>query len=387
MEFETAEQVAKRENVTVRTVQLWAKEGKIEGAKKVGRDWLIPVNASVSKKPADSSDTSVFLPFTAKFTKDQSFSEFISTIKSDEERILATGEYYYFTGQCDKAVESVYDLLTSPNPAIYFSASIIYFYSKLALGMTHLANLSMKNIQERLSKILSEKTDDRTTAIAVFACSLLSAQLHIPDKKIPPLEDYIKYLDGGVKYFALNIIAYNAFLKKDYSRAYGLAEATLIMMPEKYCVTGIHLHTLDAICLMQLTNPKDAKRHFASAFEFAEKERLFAPFVEYHLLLQGVLEAQLKKTHPKEYQFINELSARFGAGWRGVHNEVLNKTVADNLTTTEFIIAMLYHHNWRIKEIAAHIGLSERTIKNYLQIIYQKLGINGKKDLEQFMIN
>lgn len=44
MNFESATDAAKRLQVNVRTIQKWAKEGKIEGAKKVGRDWMIPLN-------------------------------------------------------------------------------------------------------------------------------------------------------------------------------------------------------------------------------------------------------------------------------------------------------------------------------------------------------
>lgn len=39
----------------------------------------------------------------------------------------------------------------------------------------------------------------------------------------------------------------------------------------------------------------------------------------------------------------------------------------------EFTIAMLYNRNWRIKEIAFHLEMSERTVKNYLSTIYEKL--------------
>ena len=32
------------------------------------------------------------------------------------------------------------------------------------------------------------------------------------------------------------------------------------------------------------------------------------------------------------------------------------------------------------------MNLSPRTITNTIQVIYQKLGISGKRDLEQFML-
>ena len=50
MGFETAKEAAERLGCTVRAVQKWANEGKLPGAKKQGRDWMIPSNAV---KPSD----------------------------------------------------------------------------------------------------------------------------------------------------------------------------------------------------------------------------------------------------------------------------------------------------------------------------------------------
>ena len=45
MEFITVQQAANNFGVNVRTIQKWAKEGKLLGAKRVGRVWLIPDDA------------------------------------------------------------------------------------------------------------------------------------------------------------------------------------------------------------------------------------------------------------------------------------------------------------------------------------------------------
>ena len=42
--YETVRQAALRLGVTERTIQLWAKSGQLAGARKVGRDWMIPAD-------------------------------------------------------------------------------------------------------------------------------------------------------------------------------------------------------------------------------------------------------------------------------------------------------------------------------------------------------
>lgn len=62
MKFETVVQAAARLGVTVRAIQKWAKEGKLKGAQKVGRDWMIPVD-SIVKGSTTTASTSTKIPY------------------------------------------------------------------------------------------------------------------------------------------------------------------------------------------------------------------------------------------------------------------------------------------------------------------------------------
>jgi len=50
MDFMTVKQASEKWNTHIRVIQELCKNGRIEGASRVGRDWLIPKDA---KKPAD----------------------------------------------------------------------------------------------------------------------------------------------------------------------------------------------------------------------------------------------------------------------------------------------------------------------------------------------
>lgn len=47
---------------------------------------------------------------------------------------------------------------------------------------------------------------------------------------------------------------------------------------------------------------------------------------------------------------------------------------------------MLYNRKWTIKEIAHHMQVSERTVKKHLDVIYDKLNIHSRQELEQYML-
>ena len=93
-----------------------------------------------------------------------------------------------------------------------------------------------------------------------------------------------------------------------------------------------------------------------------------------------MVEVCLKEKEPESFQKITDIVYKFSAGWRKVHKIAEHREIADNLSTTEFTVAMLYNRKWTIKEIAHHMQVSERTV------IYDKLNIHSRQELEQYML-
>lgn len=60
--------------------------------------------------------------------------------------------------------------------------------------------------------------------------------------------------------------------------------------------------------------------------------------------------------------------------------------VADDLTTTEFAIAMLAARDWTTQEIAEHLKISANTVKTHLSETMRKLHVENRKDLKQYML-
>jgi len=110
------------------------------------------------------------------------------------------------------------------------------------------------------------------------------------------------------------------------------------------------------------------------------------PFVEHYSILQGLLENNIKKHDVENYDKIIALTRTYNTSWYQVYNQKTKSKVSNELTPTEFTIAMLYSRNWRAKEIASHMHISERTVTNYIQVIYEKLNINGRKELENYLL-
>ena len=57
----------------------------------------------------------------------------------------------------------------------------------------------------------------------------------------------------------------------------------------------------------------------------------------------------------EDFKRIIDITYRFSSCWRRVHNPITGHDVADDLTTTEFAIAMLAARGWTTQEIAQRV--------------------------------
>ena len=118
----------------------------------------------------------------------------------------------------------------------------------------------------------------------------------------------------------------------------------------------------------------------------ARPDDLIEGFGEHHGLLGAMLEAVIKPGWPEDFKRIIDITYRFSAGWRRVHNPLTGHDVADDLTTTEFAIAMLAARDWTTREIAEHLHISVNTAKKHISEAMRKLNVQNRKDLKQYML-
>ena len=388
MKFETAAQAAGRLGVTVRAVQKWAKEGKIEGAKKIGRDWMIPFNLTQSELEVEVGDIKgvIYPLFQLPRTSGDIFKN-ANAIFDTDKRNLTLAQIYYFMGDLDKTIELTEPYLLSENIGDRLEAALFYAFSHLCGNHIHKTRFAAELIYDEIDKLdLNDETLATQNAIKIFTAVVVKTQLHIPFNNVPLIESYIKYLPEGLRLMACYLSAYKAYLAKDYERSIGIAQTGLNCTKENYPICEMYCHIICAIDYINLLKTDDANACIQKAWEIAHKYGMFMPFVEHYSLFQGLLESNFKKTHPKDYNNVLSLARRYNTGWFTTYNARNEGSVTFELTPTEFTIAMLYSRGWRAKEIAAHIHISERTVSNYIQIIYEKLNINGRKDLENYLL-
>lgn len=403
MGWMTAAEAAREWGVTPRRVQVLCAEGRVAGAERFGRAWRIPEDAP---KPADPRragapaaptsaagaedaapaplSLSALMPLMATPFAPGRAAGAAASLPEGAPRDIARAELAYFTGRAEDAAAAAEPYLGHGDPGARLSACLICAYANLSLGRIDGARRSLEAARGALS---GAPADPRLAAAGAFVAQAASVLLHLPaPEAAQPAPDPLPLLPPGLRLFACYVRAHRLYLEGSYELAYGMTVGALAMADETYPMPAIYLHLASVMSLMALRRTDEARQHVLAAWELARPDGLIEPFGEHHGLLGGMLEAAIKPAWPDDFRRIIDITYRFSAGWRRVHNPATGDDVADNLTTTEFAACMLAARDWTNAQIAEHLGVSVNTVKSCLSASMRKLGVSSRRDLARFML-
>lgn len=437
MEYRSVKETAEAWSITERLVQRLCSEGRVAGARKIGGSWAIPqeaekpgdlrkrrardpyavdrpaeacnpdlpgsnrphpvapeqsrtapehLNAPQDEQPASPNVLSRLMPLMNSSFEPGTCKETIAQFEDPGLRAVAQAEYCYFSGDAEGAAKRAGALTSHENLAVRLSACLIYAYANLPLGNINRAKFALAELRDALAKSPHASSAQSKAAMA-FMGYTSSILLHLPlPEDAPPTNELLPLLPPGLRAFALYVRAHQLYLKGDHARSLGVAEAALLFSSKTYPIPEIYLHLVAVMDCMSLKRADDARVHLLTAWKLARPDGLIQAFGEHHGLLGGMLESVIKKDWPEDFKRIIDITYPFSAGWRRVHNPATAETVADNLTTTEFVVSMLAARGWTNQEIGAHLDISANTVKSYLTSSFRKLGISKRQELGQFML-
>ena len=101
-------------------------------------------------------------------------------------------------------------------------------------------------------------------------------------------------------------MAHKAYLVKDYQRSLGIVQTCLMTCSKVYPIAMIYLNLVVAMDLMNLKETDKAKVYFMKVWEISRPDNLIEGIGEHHGLLQGLIEACMKKDYPEDYARITQ---------------------------------------------------------------------------------
>lgn len=397
MAYMTVREAAGKWEISERLVQKYCAQGRILGAKKFGNSWGIPDHADKPLDPRRPTEKKTysgkrnrdpfayFLPLMqAKFPLGQCLS-YIESLVDPVQKDLAYIEYYYFTGQAEKVAKMSQQYLLSSSLPARLSVSLICVFSNLTIGKVEDATIALNRIRETLEhkKVSSPQICAIKDFAIVAACVLL--QLPLPQKVVSAPHD-ARYLPVGLRAFSLYIYAYYYCLNGEYVLSIGLVESALLMVGNEYPIVSQYLHLIAVMAYMERKNKTRALFHMKAAWELARKDQFFKAFGIGQEVLRGMLEAVVGKDSPEDYHKIMDIIHAYSAYWRAMYSQETGKKASDILSNIEYSLAMLVAKGWKNQEIADYMNMSVYTVKRHISHVMQKLEIERRQDIKQFVM-
>ena len=402
----TVKQAAEKWGVTPRRVQSLCKEGRIKGAVRWERTWMIPKHAVLPKRN-NSDKPSLpmpkkcpFLDMTSLFSHVGEFENASLMLENNPEaRALFDAQIAYRRGEIDKVYAQ----------ARYFLSSHSGFYAILGGGMllalcaiwrgdVHLWNEAKRHICEAPCHTKEER-------------EIISLALAIIDSSIYDNKDFPDWFRRGC-FDALPSDAHPSakvfYIKYLYMAAYEVASkqieveglsglALMRMIPntieplisqavvDKTVIPEIFLRLSCAVAYHNTGAREMATEHIDKAIGLMLPDGLLGIAVEYIRHFDGLLEERLEHFDPSAALIVKELYKVYSVGWARLSGAVRNRYIASNLTSREREVAKLAAFGFTTKEISSMLYISESTVKQTVLRVVQKTGVKDRSEFSSIL--
>ena len=409
MEYIKVAEAAEKFGLSVHRVQELCKLGKIEGAVRFGRDWMIPKDAEKPldgrRRKAESGDIGAFhmpmprktpfLHMTDLYSRPGHADEFVEALANNPEaQALLRANIYYARGEIDE----VYKQATS------FLQAHSGFYAVISAGLLLALCASWRgdiNMWNEAKRHICEAPIKNETDSEILSLSLAAADSVLFDNKYYPewfMRGSFEKLPADSHpaakiYYAryLYMSAYAIATKQaEYNGLSGLALMKIIpntieplisqAVVDKTIVTEMHLRLTCAAAYHNGGDDVHAREHIDKAIALALPDKLFGLLVGYWRMLDRLLEERLNALSPEAYAEVRELYAVYSVGWSKLSGIVRNRVIASNLTVREREVAKLVSFGFTTKEVAQTLYISESTVKQTVLKVVQKTGVKDRND-------
>jgi hypothetical protein len=309
--------------------------------------------------------------------------EFIDSIENFESRYIALSEYYYFTGQVEKACETVEKYIAGCEGVVNASAWIVYGFSCLTLGKTRLAKVVTESVAEMVNSAINADVPDSVKATCVFLHKT-SRVIITGENMVVPLKKYIRYLTGGFRAFSCFNLAQEACFKGQFGRASGIAEMGIALMEEDYPLARIHLELVSAMAHLGLKEVSKASEHLLNAWEIAQKDGFYQPFVEDFSSLQMLMQTCIEDNYPEQFAKISAAATVYSSSRRRLSRRDDYDDISKPLDSDELVTAIMLKSDASNADIAHALDTTVSEVKEMIPPLLKKLGVNNKKELYKF---
>ena len=401
MNMINAKEAAEKWGVTVRRVQGLCSEGRIKGAVRWGRTWMIPDHAVLPSSANANAPTlpmprrSPFLDMTDIYNVPGSAADAIASLENNPEaRALLEAQLAYRRGDIDY----VY------GRARYFLESRSGFYAILGGGMLLVMCAIWRgdvDLWREAKRHIFDAPHSTAEEREIISLALAIADSSVYDNKDFPawfrrgsFESLPSHSHPSAKVFYIKYLYAQAFeiasKQVQLSEVRGLGLMKMIpkaiepmisqAVVDKTVIPEIYLRLSCAVAYHNSGERALAVEHIDRAIALALPDGFLGILAEYVRHFDTLLEQRLELVSPEAAQRVRAMYKTYSAGWSRLSGTIRNRYIASNLTAREREVAKLAAFGYTSKEIAAMLYITESTVKQTVLKVVQKTGVRDRSE-------
>lgn len=391
MDYITASEAAEKWGVSGRSIAYHLVAGRIPGAVKKGKLWLIPANA---ERPADKRCRAqkapqkllspvlpgIFPSDTQPMPGDHAY-VILDIMDENRLRLVYEAELAYLRGDFARTMACFHQ--TGQDDLLRLRVCPAAIASAISLGDYHTyteIEAYLKNCVKTGGDIAAlAELSLATVAVSCIAPNMAPGWLKAGDLSAlpPPIRPIALYLRA--KYFNCT---------GQFEAMLTVAETALSLCASQQGVThpDIYLRLMCAIACRCMERQDEARQWLLAAMRIALPHGFITPFSEIVTALGGLLEQCLEREFPDYRDAVLGQWKRTWKNWITFHNRFTKDNITLILSLRQYHIAVLVAQHVPYAKIAKQQCISVGRLKNIMLEIYQMLFISSREELAKYVL-
>ena len=177
------------------------------------------------------------------------------------------------------------------------------------------------------------------------------------------------------------------FTRQEYNSAYAAASMLLNFDSRKDVLSAfpVYERLVCGLSCHELGRKEEAFYWFRQAAEMICPCGIILPFVLLVAWLGPMMEDVIREIAPELVEKTRFIAPKFFANLLRFHNHFTGEMVTTELNPREFYLAQQLVNGYSYKEIAVKLNVSSGRVNDLVRVVYRKLNIHGKAELEKFV--
>lgn len=390
MEYITTKEASAKWGISTIRITVLANEGRIPGAQRLGRSWLIPATAtkpqelkpnhyhSAKKEAKDDFSFPLF-----HFRPDWSYIN--KNNLTEQEQQLLSAETAVLECRFNDAVPILEKILQSPDN-IVTEIGCLWNTGICCIALNKPEAFS--KIFFRIQMLMADEFPHRDDLMIIFD------SLKTYTENLSTTADEYKYntdIHAQCLPLACLLAGYSQMTKETInprSTEVSLMELNLRFVENTGAVIVAEFLHLYMLGIYYLRNEiSKSEKHAEKAVKIAYENKYYFPLATYYRYLVPILAPVIEK-YPKDFQkHCSEIVAKYDENFTAFLSYTGEYSSMSKLTDTDFPYIYAVLMNLSNAEIAKRMNVSQTTIRRRMDALFSKLNISSKKELKEFLKN